>query len=228
MRNWTLVVGAALATSLLGCQAPRTHHRAAHHRDRVASHATAAKVVELVSLEHGEDYTTDSVLVLPAVKGPKSTWRILVGPNPGGGRLTVNYSNTEPDVWVENGWAYIVVQPVGVPTTAPAGEEGSGWGRARTKRITATAEGTRFIVQQEGDLHRVILLSGSPEKPDKVDVQLHDPGSDDQPLTGVRKYFEVDSSIDHLPGAADVPDTSRALGQFVAYVESVADVAGVK
>ena len=227
MKNWTMVVVVALAAGLVGCQSPGTRPCTMRHREHFAAKATAAKVIEIVSLDLRNDYPTDQILRLPDVVGPDRTWRILVGPNAIGEQVTIKYTNTdtngapEPDVEVTNGWVYVVVQFNTTPVP------GSRWGRARTQRVTATAEGTHFIVQQQDDLHRVILLSGTPDKPDKVHVELGDPPLDAKSLTGARKYFEVTTLATSLPSTDDVPGTSKPFGQLVAYIESVANVAGV-
>jgi hypothetical protein len=136
----------------------------------------------------------------------------------------VSYSNSEPNVYVENGWSYVEVIPEESPTTAPEPGTGSGWGEARTDRVSGTADGTRFIVQEQGGVHRVILLSG-PE--DKVHVVLDGDSAHQKDLAAAQTYFEVHPADTTLPPARTITDPDSEVAQLVDYVESVVWVAGM-
>jgi hypothetical protein len=128
------------------------------------------------------------VFELPKAQNAEHIVRMLAGPNPSGGPATVSYNlvNGEPVVDLQDGWVLVEVQ------YAPGVTMGSNWGKARTKRVSGTAHGTRFLVQQEGlepqDVHRVIQLS---ESPDRVTVALTSTMTAAQDLTSANTYFEV-------------------------------------
>lgn len=225
MRRYAMVMVAALATGLWGCQSGETRKGELRCAKPSTPRSVVAQVVDVKLLKLGEGCTFDKTLRLPDVVGRRCTWRILVGPNPDGGPVRICYTNPEPNILVENGWAYVAVQSDSSSSTAPAPEPGSGWGQARTTRVMGTAEGTRFIVQEQAGVHRVILLSGPT---DKVRVVLDGKNNAAQNLQVARTYFEVRPPDTALPKPQTITDASSAVGQLVDYVESVAKIAGVK
>ena len=122
---------------------------------------------------------------------------------------------------VENGWVYVVV-------CSPSPNTGSNWGKARTKRISGTAHGTHFLVQQQGqepkDMHRVIQLT---KAPDTVHVELLPPASGAQDLTGIGMYFEVEDSPQKLPPVTPSIDPNSEVGRLIPEVKKVVVAAGL-
>ena len=209
---------------LMGCHSGG--HRRLGPRDagEGAPTCVTAEVVSFQRLGLGQECEINDVLLLPAVEGQGCQWHILVGPNPGGGAARMQYTNSEPDIFIENGWAYVVKEPKTGPSSAPSPQPGSPWGRARTKRVSGTAEGTRFIVQEQDGVHRVILLSGPLNK---VRVVLDGQEHAAQNLTTAQTYFQVGPSDTGLPTPQSIVSPSSAVGQLAEYVESIAQLAGV-
>jgi len=220
MKYGAIVMVLVLAGCSTGCHSARARHDEVGGPERDAARSTVAQVIEVKSVELGRAYRIDKVLRLADVPGPHRTWRILVGPNPSGGAAAIRYTNTEPDVCVENGWAF-----VDVATTVPTPAGGSDWGVARTKRVSGTATGTQFIVQEQHGVHRVILLSGPG---DVVHAVLDGNKEGKRDLTAARTFFEVGPKDETLPSPLSLDDASSDVKELVAYVERVAALGGLE
>ena len=221
MKHCAMVMAVTLAGCLTGCQSAGARPCEARRLEGPARRSTTARVIAVQPLLLGHTYRTDKVLRLADVAGPQRTWQILVGPNLSGGTATICYTNTEPDIFVENGWAYVVVASTGPPPTT-----GSDWGQARTKRVSGTAAGTRFIVQEQNGVHRVILLSGPP---DTVRVILDGDRKTGSDLKAPQTFFEVGPQDKTLPPPQTIDDhKTPAVSELVQHVETVAALAGVK
>ena len=219
MKHWMLCVLPFTGLSLTACIKPDgdvlgSPHKPSPNGPRV----TMARVIGVQPLVHGRTYESDDVLLLPQVRGPRSEWTILIGPNPGCGPVKLSYSNEEPDVFVENGWAFISIGAAGT-STAPAPRSPSPWGKARTVRVAGSAEGTEFVVQEQDGVHRVFLLSGSG---DKVYVTLDGKEAGAKYLTASNTYVEIGPSDTALPDPQPIPDASTSVGRLIQTIESVA------
>jgi hypothetical protein len=220
MKRCTLVVALGLSMGLLGCQRVCERTAAPRARELGKGRTTLARVVDVRRVALGQLQTTDKVLRLPDIRGAGRTWRIFVGPNPGQRSVRFCYTHSSPDIFVEDGWAYIEVDFGIPPSTQPVQ-----WGEARTSRISGTAEGTRFIVQEEDDVHRVILLPARENPvapPGSVRVELDEQPATAEYLRQAGTYFEVADPNDRdLLPLLNVAD-SGTVTALVDYVESVA------
>ncbi|MEW6249416.1 MAG: hypothetical protein AB1716_02135 [Planctomycetota bacterium] len=167
-----------------------------------------------------ENYTIPAgqVQQLEDAGGPYATWRFLAGANPGGGAASVRYLKERGDVYVENGW--VLASVVGNGTTPPAGNR---WGRVRTQRMSGTAEGTLFLVQEQDGVHRALLLSGPG---DVLHVELISPSEDAEDLTAPLTFFEVGPAVEALPAPQTISDPNGLVAQLAAYIQAAATQAG--
>ncbi len=231
MRSCSLTL-VALAALCAGCQGPERngerYSRARLDDGRKPVRLVASRV-QLRSLDWNVAQPVDAPLRLADFIGPDMTWRVVVGPNPGGSpaSLTVKLVGGAPDLTVANGWIYVYALPTVqlkmVPfagsTTKPQG--GSVWGVAQTDRVSSTPEGTRFIVQEQGGFHRVFGLdSGANGLRVKLD------GAALPNMTNDNWYYQA---APKPPGNANgpIPPANDPLGQLVEYIKGVVSLAGV-
>jgi len=215
---------APLTIALAGCQAAGPCGEPAKPTKDSPPKRITARVIDARQLVLGQECRVDQVLRLPDATGAGCRWQILVGPNPRGGPATLRYTNPEPGVFIDEGWIYIATGAGSVLSSAPALAPGTWWGTARTQRVAGSAEGTRFIVQEERGMHRVFLLSGPS---DAVRVVLDGNEAAAEELNKERTYFQVTAADTALPAAATIPAPPDAVGELVEYIEGVAHAAGL-
>ncbi len=191
------------------------------------------KEISWRELSQGAPFTTQQVMRLPDAVAPDGRrWRILVGPNDRASRATVIFRNSEPDVYIENGWILIEVLPAPTgsgglsPSTGPATSLPTHWGRARTERVSGTVDGSRLLVHNAGPRHHVVKLSGTAVVakiyrvlPDQTEQVL-----DEQPITGNRNYRGV-TTEQNWPAESAV-DQNAELAAIVRQAEEAALVEG--
>jgi hypothetical protein len=224
MKHWATIVVAVIMTGLASCQAPQTHDGPRHRRFAAAGPRVAVKVISVDSLPVGTESPLNDILLLPDFVLRDCTVRILAGPysKECPGKITYNIKDSLLEVVVENAWAYVVVKR---PTEAPAG---CNWGKARTKRVSGTAQGTEFLVQHQWldarEVHRVIQLS---PPPDKVTVALVENQADSRELSEADKYYEV-LDDQPLPSTPSFSAPGSDVDLLVKYVRSAAASAGLR
>ena len=223
MKHWIMIMIAAITIELASCQAPEARRDRPRRFEFPRAPGVVAKILDVKPLPVGVQTEISDVILLPDVLVGECTWRILVGPNSSACPASVTYDNRAggQDILIERGWVYVVV----VRTPTGGTPSGSSWGRARTRRVSGTAPGTRFLVQEKDDLHRVIQLSGGMS--DQVTVTLDAPGVPPQDLNSGRTYFEVPGGAQRLPPPGTITDPNSEIGKFVAGVEDIARSAGL-
>ncbi|HVP13137.1 MAG TPA: hypothetical protein VMV94_18320, partial [Phycisphaerae bacterium] len=195
MKQWIVIMVAAITIELAGCQAPEARHGKPRRFEFPHGPGMVARILDVKPLPSGVPTDISEVIQLPDVAVSECTWRILAGPNSSTCPATVTYDDRAGglDILVDKGWVYVVV----VRTPSSGTPAGSSWGKARTRRVSGTASGTRFLVQEQGNMHRVIQLSSGAS--DKVTATLEASAKDTQDLTSGRTYFEVGEDAQRLP-----------------------------
>lgn len=181
-----------------GCAAPGV--RPGHGRydtSSLAAHRSTALVTRQARpLRIGQRITTDQVLRFGLRHGPWLRWKLTVAPNPAGRSATFKIDNSVPVIFVFEGWVHVDTE--------------GNWAWARTDRLIATATGTRFIVQREGPIHRVVMLSGT-----SVTVELAGDANVRRILTRGNSYVEFSEKTGVLTSPADVQPPPDPVGQLV-------------
>lgn len=234
MRIVMLFLAVALFVSLAGCACPAGHPRSGAQPPPPPKGPRAtvqARVIDLrtrtVHLNTGESVPEDA-LMLPVVGDATHSWRIWVGRLPDSNvPATVWYDNPDPNVQVENGWLYVEALSADPNTVVPPPTQPSPWGVARTKRVSATAVGTRFIVQNDGHTHRVILLAPRdaryrPRAGETGKVRaILDKSVDTKALVKANSYVEVDSDADKTLTVVETIAPNSPVAELVSHIENV-------
>jgi hypothetical protein len=183
-----------------------------------------AQLIELTNVKPPYTIPPDRVVKLAYKDSSGATCCFIAGRNPDGAEATITaVVTTAPDMTISHGWAYVVVTR---PPGSTSSTQPTSWGVGRTERVSGTAQGTRFIVQECNDgekTHRVILLPPAPAT--AVIAAVKDVPNSEKPLSQPREYYTVKNAETELTlmniNAGDDVD------QLVNYVESVSALTGI-
>jgi hypothetical protein len=189
--------------------------------------SVTAQIIEITDIVPGQQYTIPPGSVLKVTyeyeNGVKCVF--LAGGNPNA-NLDVHavFTTSRPELRIDHGWSYMaVVLPPGVPPPPPPP---SGSGRARTERVSATANGTRFFVQEINGTDRAVLLSEPGGSPGVVGVVLDGNEGGAHNLTTALTYYEFLPQQTSFNSAMTV-DPDSEVGELVDYIEDIASQAGI-
>jgi hypothetical protein len=187
--------------------------------------SVSAQIIEITNIVPGQQYTIPPGSVLKVVYQYENAVKcvFLAGGNPGESvDVHATYSSSRPELCVDHGWTYMaVIHPPGVPQPPPPG----GWGRGKVERVSGTAKGTRFFVQESDGTCRAVLLPEPGGSPGVTSVVLDDDEDGAQKLTTALTYYEFLSQQTGFNAPIPVlPNTY--VGQLVNYIEDIAAQAG--
>jgi len=161
---------------------------------------------------------TEQLVRVRVGHGPWVSWTALIAPIPGGGPVKYRLEHgSDPVYYVNDGYIYFIGM----------------WGRGRTERLYASAQGTRFIVEERGDgpsaVDRVYLLGdflGRVRVVPYETITLTSPEGDESQavyLTKSRTYVRFGPNGTGISEPAPIPDPPDPIGVFVQNVEDTAD-----
>lgn len=153
--------------------------------------------------------TTKNIKRIAIGFGRKTRWVGLVAPTTRGEEVSFTLKNAASVGEVVNGWAYLTGQ----------------WPAGSTKRISAVGSGTRMIIQEENNHHRVFFLG---DLFDSIEVELLDGDRSTRTMTTRRTYLELTPEASTLPTAPFPKIKGSEFEEFVEMVESLANATDTK